>query len=62
MEKTPLNITLTVQQVNVIFSALGKLPFDSVFELIKTLKEQADAQFIAAQNAPQPAQEEPKTE
>lgn len=37
-------LSLSVEQINVIFAALGKLPFESVFGLINELNSQLGPQ------------------
>lgn len=37
-------LSLTTEQVNVIFAALGKLPFEAVFSLINELNAQLGPQ------------------
>ncbi|MCU0433363.1 MAG: hypothetical protein MUC87_07925 [Bacteroidia bacterium] len=48
-----INLTLTIDEANLIFKALGRLPFNEVYELIGKLNEQANAQLTA--NGSQPA-------
>lgn len=47
MEKKPINIQLniTLEEANLIFKALGTLPFSEVYELIGKLNEQANQQL-----------------
>lgn len=40
-----LTLTLTINEVNQILSALGKLPYSEVSELIKKIHAQANAQL-----------------
>ena len=40
-----VSFQVTVEQANVIFKALGKLPFEDVYELIGSLNEQANQQL-----------------
>lgn len=49
MENTPIAITLTVAQWNVVMNALGGRPFAEVVAVITDIKSQADA---ALANAP----------
>jgi len=50
MEK--VNLTLTVNQLNVIFGALGKAPYEAVFQLVEEINKQVVPQLQAM---PQPA-------
>lgn len=47
MKQPPQTIRfdLTIEEANLIFSALGKLPFNQVYELIGKLNAQANAQY-----------------
>jgi hypothetical protein len=40
-----LNFTITLEEANKIFKALGKEPFQEVYELIGKLNEQANDQL-----------------
>lgn len=40
-----IHLKLTVDEVNVIFEALGQQPFAKVYELIGKINEQADEQL-----------------
>ncbi len=40
-----LLFTLTIEEANLIFKALGDRPFNEVFELIGKLHEQANEQY-----------------
>ena len=42
-----INLTHTVEEVNLILLALTKLPFDAVHELVAKVKNQADPQYKA---------------
>ena len=46
-----LKIELEVQEVNTILRVLGKHPFDEVVTLISKIKQQGDAQLVAAEQA-----------
>lgn len=46
MEK--IEITLTVNEWNVVMSALGKMPFEQVVSVIGQVKEQAEKQINAS--------------
>ena len=41
---TPIQLTVTVDQANLILEGLGGLPFVRVYELIAALQEQARSQ------------------
>jgi hypothetical protein len=40
-----VNFQVSIEEANLIFKALGKLPFAEVYELIGKLNEQANAQL-----------------
>jgi len=40
----PLQLTLTVADINQILEALGRLPYARVFQLIGRIQQQAEAQ------------------
>lgn len=40
-----LHLTVTVEEGNLIFKGLSKLPFEDVYELIGNLNEQANEQL-----------------
>lgn len=44
-EQKQLTLTVSVEEANKIFKALGNLPFVEVYELIGKLNEQANAQL-----------------
>ena len=61
MENLVLELKLTVRQVNLVLQALGKQPFENVFETVKAIKEQGDPQVKVWIDAnPPSAPEEPK--
>ena len=39
------NIELTIEQINVVLSALSRMPYDAVFGLIPVIQEQAKRQM-----------------
>jgi hypothetical protein len=43
-----LNLTLNLEQVNIILAALGKMPFETVFALISDLRNQIGPQLNPA--------------
>lgn len=45
-------LSLSVEQINVIFAALGKLPFESVFGLINELNAQLAPQANNVESTP----------
>ena len=49
MNPTNIQFSVSLEEANLIFKALGKLPFTDVYELIGKLNEQANAQ-LASQN------------
>jgi hypothetical protein len=52
-----INLTLTVDEVNVILASLGKHPFDQIAALVQKIKVQGEPQVAAqAPTAPVPAQ------
>lgn len=53
MNSTPIQFLVTLEEANLIFKALGKLPFADVYALIGKLNEQANNQL-----APQEDMEE----
>jgi hypothetical protein len=40
MEKTEIQLTLTLEEIEILFKALGDQPFKTVFELIGKINEQ----------------------
>jgi hypothetical protein len=40
-----LKLELSLDDVNIIFSALGKMPFEQVYDLIGKIRMQAEAQL-----------------
>ena len=49
-----VNLTLNVNQLNVILSALGKAPYEAVFNLVEDINKQVIPQLQAAQAAQRP--------
>jgi len=45
-----VNFTVSVDEANKIFKALGNLPFNEVYELIGKLNEQANQQLVKKEN------------
>ncbi|NMM48467.1 hypothetical protein [Marinigracilibium pacificum] len=48
--KKEIILKVSVEEGNLIFKGLGKLPFEEVFELIGKLNEQANNQLTENQN------------
>jgi hypothetical protein len=47
MSEKEINLTLTVEELNTILSALSKLPFADVYGIIHKIHQQAAAQATA---------------
>jgi hypothetical protein len=47
----PLQLTLTVAEINQILEALGKQPYARVFQLIGRIQQQAAAQLPSSETA-----------
>ncbi|MEM9982596.1 MAG: hypothetical protein AAF734_08875 [Bacteroidota bacterium] len=45
MEESTVKLEITLKEANIIFKALGKLPFNEVYELIGKLNNQANTQL-----------------
>lgn len=52
MSDKTINLTVTVDQTNLILEALGQLPFVKVYELIGSIQGQAKAQLSEAPSEP----------
>lgn len=50
MKSETVVFDLTIAEANLIFKALGKLPFEEVYELIGKLNTQANQQLKTDQN------------
>ena len=48
---------LSIEEINLILTGLGKLPFEDVNELIIKLQNQAQAQIAKANGQPEPQPE-----
>jgi hypothetical protein len=48
-----MKFEFTIDEVNVIMASLGKAPYESVFQLVEKIREQAAPQ-IQQQSAPAP--------
>lgn len=51
MEKYMLKFELTINEANLVLGSLGKMPYESVAELIGKLREQAQPQLAEAEAA-----------
>ncbi len=51
-----INLSLTVQEANIVMAGLGKLPFEAVVEVIGKIRQQAEQQ-LAQQEAPATSEE-----
>lgn len=47
-----VTLTLTVEELGILFKSLGRMPFEQVYQLIGKLNEQANQQLSG--NAPSP--------
>jgi hypothetical protein len=54
MDKKLVLSELSVNDINIIFAGLGKLPMEAVVELWMRLKQQAEAQMAAEPQATEP--------
>lgn len=52
-----LNIQLNIDQINVILSTMGKLPYETIAPLMNSIQSQANAQLQEMQAAQQAAQQ-----
>lgn len=52
-----INLSLTVREVNMVLSGLSKLPYETVSELISSVKTQGETQFKAAVEAQEAGKE-----
>lgn len=52
MNEEKVQFNLTIPEANLIFKALGRMPFVEVYELIGKLNEQANQQFSNADQNP----------
>lgn len=42
--RPPIQLSLNIEEVNLVLKALGNLPFNEVFELIGNIHDQANSQ------------------
>lgn len=49
-----LTLQLSTEQINLILEALGKLPFEKVYQLISTIQAQAQRQLAPDAGAEEP--------
>lgn len=54
------NLNLTLDELNIVLALLAKGPFESVSQVIQKIREQADPQFAAQQQATAAQQEAEK--
>ena len=57
-----INLTLKVEEVNLILTSLGNLPFIQVHELIGKIQSQASAQLMPAANGENKKRQVPEME
>jgi hypothetical protein len=57
-----INLTLKVEEVNLILTSLGNLPFIQVHELIGKIQNQAAAQLLPATNGENKKRQVPEME
>jgi hypothetical protein len=50
-EKQVINLELTIDEVNLILTALGQLPYVQVVGLVENIRKQAGAQWTAITEA-----------
>lgn len=55
-------LNLTLDELNLILASLAKLPFETVTGLIQKVREQAEPQLVAQQQATAPQQPDAPTE
>jgi hypothetical protein len=53
-----LTLTLSEQEVELIFKALGQRPFQEVYEVIGNINEQVNAQYDAEDQTEEPEENE----
>lgn len=51
-----MKLNLTLNEINLILTSLGKMPYESVFELVGKIREQAEPQ-LQYESQSQPKQE-----
>ena len=47
MDEKKIKLEVTIEEANLIFKSLGKLPFEQVYELIGKLNDQANLQLTS---------------
>lgn len=57
-----INLSLKVEDVNLVLTALGNLPFIQVHELIGKIQSQASAQLLPAANGESKKRQVPEME
>jgi len=45
-----LKLELTLEEINIVFAGLGKLPFEAVFQVVKKVEEQVGPQLKELQD------------
>jgi len=53
-ENQPIQLSLTLPEINVILEALGQMPFVRVHQLIADIHQQAEAQLRGNSASPSP--------
>jgi len=53
----PIQLTLTLEETNIILEALGQMPFAKVYQVIEKIQQQANQQLQESQNETQPQPE-----
>lgn len=48
-----IKLELSVNEINIILSALGKSPYETVFMTVESLRRQVGPQLQAKQNSPE---------
>jgi hypothetical protein len=48
-----MKFDLTIEEANIIMAALGKMPYESVFQLVEKIKAQAQEQLRAPKSDPE---------
>lgn len=53
--RTPIQLTLTLEEINQLLKALGKEPFAEVEGLVERIRKQTFAQMQQSQQTPDPS-------
>lgn len=51
---TPVNVTLNLEQLNVVLTSLGSQPYDRVAPIVTSIQQQVTTQINALQTPPAP--------